>query len=48
VELPGRKAAQKSKAKVKNEWRYKSAPPYALMKYTLSVYLYVYGISYVL
>jgi len=48
VKPPGCKAAHKSNAEVKNEWRYKSTPPYALMKYILSIYLYVYGISYVL
>ena len=37
-----------SNAEFNNEWRYKSTPPYALMKYTLSIYVYVYGISYVL
>jgi len=48
VKLSGCKSAHKSNTEVKNEWSYKSTPPYALMKYTLSIYLYVYGISYVL
>ena len=32
-QTPRCKAAHKSKAEIKNKWRYKSTPPYALMKY---------------